>query len=873
MYTNKLRILMIFSVFLILCFSILPASETNTDSTGIIKIDKWLFVGPFPQKMPVFHAEKNLHKKTIKYIDLLKYEHIDISNLTPVIDEDFFWQSEITSQWTENCDTIITLNKLDNNFPEFYYLATYLDTKHWVKGELSLNSYHPFAVFLDGKNIGYKETSQEKDSVAIDKGNFTKKIVLETGKHLLLIKIMKDPDISSPIEFNGKINLTQQFAENILVSSSPERILNTEDILNLGKVKIYGISRDGKVVALKISKQNKGKSKSEKHVEFRELPGGKLVKSLQGSRDISNIKWSPTNSEYAFTTSENGTSTLQIAQFPSGESRKLLSELKNLNNYTWSPNGKFIVYTLSEEAPKKNPNINLLDGMLDRQKGFKSRSFLYMIDIKSGVRQRLTAGKLSTDFHSISPDSKQLVFSSTYEDYTERPFSKTDYYLLDFKTMMIDTLFTLKWGGGVEWSPNNKELLVLGGPTLFGTKGLNVKNKIPNDYDTQAYIFDINSKEIEPITKEFAPSIKSSYWSKSEDCIYFQVGEKSYINLYRYLLKKRRFEKIPLETEVTRNIEFSDNKEIAVYYGSGASCPPKLYSLNLRRNQSKLIYDTGQNILKNTVYGKVERWTFQNKENIEIEGRIYFPPGFDSQKKYPTIVYYYAGTSPVTRDFGGRYPKELWAAQGYLVYVLQPSGATGFGQEFSAKHVNEWGTIVIDEIIQGTKEFLDSHPYADPNKVGCIGASYGGFTTELLITHTDIFAAAVSHAGISSIASYWGEGYWGYSYGAVANATRFPWTNKDYFVRQSALFNADKINTPLLLTHGMSDTNVPPGESIQLYTALKLLGKEVEFLQVKGENHWILTYDKREKWTKSIMAYFDKWLKDEPQWWDNLYGE
>ncbi len=175
------------------------------------------------------------------------------------------------------------------------------------------------------------------------------------------------------------------------------------------------------------------------------------------------------------------------------------------------------------------------------------------------------------------------------------------------------------------------------------------------------------------------------------------------------------------------------------------------------------------------------------------------------------------------------------------------------------------------EIIDGVKKFIAAHPFVDDKRVGCIGASYGGFTTMFLQTQTDIFAAAVAHAGISSIASYWGEGYWGYLYSAVATANSFPWNRKDIYIDQSPLFQADKIKTPLLLLHGSADTNVPPGESIQLYTALKLLGREVELIQVEDQNHTIMVYSKRLLWTKSILAWFDKWLKGQPEWWNDLY--
>ncbi|MBR7086044.1 MAG: prolyl oligopeptidase family serine peptidase, partial [Prevotella sp.] len=101
----------------------------------------------------------------------------------------------------------------------------------------------------------------------------------------------------------------------------------------------------------------------------------------------------------------------------------------------------------------------------------------------------------------------------------------------------------------------------------------------------------------------------------------------------------------------------------------------------------------------------------------------------------------------------------------------------------------------------------------------------------------------------------------------------YPWTRKDLYVDHSPLYNADKIHTPILFLHGTADTNVPVGESIQMYTALKLLGRETAFVVVEGENHWIQDYKKREKWHNTMFAWFQKWLKGDASWWDALYPE
>lgn len=185
--------------------------------------------------------------------------------------------------------------------------------------------------------------------------------------------------------------------------------------------------------------------------------------------------------------------------------------------------------------------------------------------------------------------------------------------------------------------------------------------------------------------------------------------------------------------------------------------------------------------------------------------------------------------------------------------------------------MNGWGKENASDIIEGTKKFLKAHPQVNPKAVGCMGASYGGYMTMWLQTQTDIFTTAIAHAGISDITSYWGQGYWGYLYSSVASANSFPWNNKKLYVDHSPLFNAEKIHTPMLLIQGTADTNVPTGESIQLYTALKLLGRPVKFVEIKGQNHHIVDYRKRILWQNTISAWLAKYLKDQPQWWNNLY--
>ena len=372
---------------------------------------------------------------------------------------------------------------------------------------------------------------------------------------------------------------------------------------------------------------------------------------------------------------------------------------------------------------------------------------------------------------------------------------------------------------------------------------------------------DLATKKVQAITRDFNPTVSPVQWNRVDGCIYFDTTDGDCRHIYRYVPKTGGFEMLPLEEDVITSFTLAnDNPVVAAYVGGGNTSTGVAYTYDTKKKVSTLLANPMKPVLDKIELGQMEEWNFTASDGTEIKGMICLPPSFDPNKKYPLIVYYYGGTTPTTRGITSPYCAQLFASRDYVVYVIQPSGAIGYGQEFSARHVNAWGERTADEIIEGTKKFCAAHPFVNDKRIGCLGASYGGFMTMYLQTKTDMFAAAASHAGISNVTSYWGEGYWGYSYNSVAAADSYPWNNPDLFTKHGALFNADKINTPLLLLHGTVDTNVPIGESIQLYNALKILGKPVEFITVDGENHFVLDYAKRELWHNSIMAWFARWL-------------
>ncbi len=822
-------------------FVILMAGLSLADE---VKLDRWLRLGPFPLLRPAF-AEK-------KAASLLKMRHLRIEPFSAVEGEK---AAKLEGKWLRW--------ERSGVFPAgragVFFYAAYLEADRWNRAKLKLELELPFKVQLDGKDVGCRP----------DGGKLEEEIILEPGKHFLLVKALSLKGPESPVELRGQVHSQAR----LKLSLSPDRPIGIRELLELPYPSAVSISDDGKLFAVILSRQQPPKGRRESWIEIRRVEDGKLVQSLRGFGRIAQMRWKPQSHAFSYVLREKGKADLWLHDLDSGESRCLLEGAKNFGSYTWAPDGSFIIYSISEKEEEFKEGVKRVRSLRDRRRGARTRYYLYILYPESGYTTRLTAGKLSTSLAAISPDGRKLLFTRSVEDYSHRPYSKTQVFCMDLKTGEVKKLFEDPWVGSISWAPDGKRLLVLGGPSAFEGAGIALPRKIiPNEYDTQAYIYNPEKGKVDAITRKFNPSIASAFWHPVDGKIYFLTVDRSFRNLYRFDPSTRNFNLIESGYDVIRNISFARLAPVAMFIGAGAVVHPSVARIDLRSGKVARLYDPNREVFRHIKLAKVKDFYFKNSAGQKIMGRVYLPPDFDPSEKYPCIVYYYGGTMPTSRDFGGRYPKNWWAGHGYVVYVLQPRGAIGFGQRFSAYHVNDWGKLASRDIIEGVKKFLKAHPFVDPSRLGAIGASFGGFMTQYLLTKTDMFAAAISHAGISSISSYWGVGYWGYAYSAIATANSFPWNRRDIYVLRSPLFNAHRIKTPLLLLHGTADNNVPPGESDQLFTALKLLGRQVEMVKFKGEGHLIMSYKKRIIWWKTIMAWFERWLKGRPEWWNYLYG-
>lgn len=801
------------------------------------------------QKLRTYPAASMSHKPFMAdSINIYGQEYNPAEMLAPVSHMNFSAPEMVT---LDSQDGVFILPASDQSI--FTYGVKLL-TDRYENASLLIESNVPFLASLDGYQVAKRKSNEDEMSYA---GSYPLYLT-PSRSHLLALQAL------SSGEKEGKFRLRIVPSRE---DSSLEMRLDNKEYLSLeymmtGK-SLYStsVSPTGKYVLLTTREMIAQKSYYQTVLYEQGTPKSQLPQDFQYAY------WMP-KSDLLYTTKTSDEGRDLVVFDPATLEVKTIASNLPEGEFYITPAEDALVMVVKQEGPRKGELIERVMGRYDNTSGYRDRSFLAHYDLKSGLYRPLTYGYRSTSLHSISPDGEEIIFSNS-EPTTKSPFSQSSYYIMNLKSLEVEALFEEEASiGAIYHTSNPRYLLISGDANAFDGIGKNLPDgMVVNTYDSQLFLYDLEKQEAQALTKDFAPSVGSVSVLSDAFGAYFTAENGDRKSLYYLNLKSKEITQVRTSEDLVRSFDVDNKGKVIAYTGQSAMNSDRFYIF--KGGKEQLVVDLSREKLKNIMLGEMHDWSHKMPNGDKVQGRYYLPPNFDPQKKYPMIVYYYGGTSPTSRFLEGAYSLPMYASQGYVVLTLNPSGTTGFGQEYSARHVNAWGQVTANEIVESVKGFCAEHSFVNAEKIGCMGASYGGFMTQYLQTITDIFAAAVSHAGISAISSYWGEGTWGIGYCTVANNESYPWNNPDLFVKQSPLFNADKINTPLLLLHGTADTNVPIGESVQMYNALKILGKEVEFIKVFGEDHIITDPAKKVEWTQSIFSWFQRWLKDDPTWWND----
>ncbi len=815
------------------------AGLSSTALSGVTPISQTLRLGPLSRLTSIATPDSKKDKSVEPQYEL------DVESLWPRDKDTVLLAPGLASGGTAPAWTAVPLS---DPFSDLTWLVVYVDLDRFASAEVKVEADGAYELFVDGaKAKGRANWRRGRHRLAIRTEGTVKSIAIDvTGEARV------DPTLD-PKHGLSDYAETKQF----------------------GSVSSPVISDDGRYLAY-VVKEPSANGTGARRLEIVDTNGGsKVACGVFGA--ATPIEWTKDGSQLLL---KSGDDIVLWSRDGSG-SRTVLAGEKTISKFDLASNAQFIVYAATDgvkDKPESGPKrrVELREKLSD----WPTSPHLFLASVGGATRRRLTLpGDCVYDAFSIFPNDRELLWLRSVP-VAERPWFETEFHRLDLYNGKDKVVATLRMGfenrpglTDIAISPDGKRVAFLAPRSELGAKA----DVEPNVFDPDLFVLDLESGVAKNMTEasDVSPEARLR-WSADGNTLYFEGTQRAAQRVYamKFAADGAKIEPLgfaPFEGAISA-ISIAPNGA----FGGVFSAPDRLPELHCSRPEfgkgTLLVAAPNKALESRFAFSKPQAWDTLpvaggSDSPTPIQAWLYRPDGrFVVDGKVPLVVYYYGGATPTLFGFNDLH--QYLVANGFGVLVVNPRGCGGYGDAFSLSHVADWGDRAGADILAALASALEKEPHLDTTKVGCYGGSYGGFMTMWLVSHSDRFAAAVSMYGIANLASYFGDGQWGYTYGDQATAKLYPWSDSDFYVKHSPLFSAQNIHTPLLLLHGDVDTNVPPNESEQMFTALKLLGRDVELVRFPGEDHGLRGKDEdRIAHREMLLDWFDAKLRGQPAAW------
>jgi len=275
-------------------------------------------------------------------------------------------------------------------------------------------------------------------------------------------------------------------------------------------------------------------------------------------------------------------------------------------------------------------------------------------------------------------------------------------------------------------------------------------------------------------------------------------------------------------------------------------------------NQDWPITKINEAVLSSVKMGEVESFWFDGANGAKVEASLVKPPNFDSHKKYPVKFLIHGGPEGSWGDdWSYRWNPELFAANGYVVIMINFHGSTGYGQNFIDAINGDWGGAPFEDLMKGLDYAEQHYSFIHKDRECALGASYGGYMTNWILGHTNRFLCIVTHDGMFNTESAYGatEELWFPEWEFKGT----PWTNREMYRKWSPHLSASSFKTPTLVVHGQLDYRLDVSQGFDLFTALQRQGIPSKMLYFPDEGHWVLKPQNSQLWYKTVNDWVDEW--------------
>ena len=677
-------------------------------------------------------------------------------------------------------------------------------------------------------------------------------------------------------------------------SLTPEEIaearLTPPVMWKMGRLGAASLSPDGTTSLYAITRYNMAENKGLTQIYVRDMASGEEKALTDNSSSNSDPQWSTDGSKIYFTSNRSGSAQLW-AMNPDGSGAKQITDIEGgIEGYGVAPAGDKLFYVKKVQVKDvKSSDVHkdmdkskarIYDDLMSRHwdywdEGSYSHIFIADLTASGTANDKDILGAEAAWDAPLAPyfDTAEIAWSNNGKmlAYTCKPLTGAEYALStdsdifiynteDGSTLNINKIKTNKGMRIMEyvgydrypvWSPDDKQLAFCS----MATPGYE------SDKD-RLFVYDLASQEHKYLTPDFDHSAQNVIW-KDNSTLYFLSA----------IFGTQQVCKVGVENATVEVITKGDH-DIATMSIAGDKCiatlmtintDKELYEVNLADGDLTQLTNINAHVYDNVKMGEVQKRWIKTTDGKEMLTWVILPPNFDPAKKYPTLLYCEGGPqSVVSQGWSYRWNFQLMAAQGYVVVAPNRRGCPSFGSEWREQISGDYAGQNIQDYLAAIDE-VAKEPWCDTDHLGCIGASYGGYSVYYLAgNHDNRFKAFISHCGIFNFESMYGETeelfFVTHDYGGNY------WDKSNAIAQRSYANSPHKFvqnwNTPILIITGEYDFRIPFTQSLQAFTAARLMGVDARLVEFENEAHQVFKPQNSIVWNREFFGWLDKYLKE-----------
>ena len=700
-----------------------------------------------------------------------------------------------------------------------------------------------------------------------------------------------------------------------------KRPMTFEDMQKMKRLGETAVSPDGKWLAYAVTTVDLDQNTKTAELWVQAIAGGEPQPLAVAKPGDSGPQFSEDGKRILFLSSRDGSQQVWLAEFDgatgtASSARRLTSIATGADNAKWSPDGRSVVFTssvypdcpaitekdssgdtcnagrdaaLAASKVKAQIFTHLLYRHWNHFTGDK-RSHLFLVSVESGAVRDLTPN----DPHdvppfsveggggfAIAPDSKELAFRENLDPEPAISTSASIFTLNLTNPAAKPVKVSTSHGGNFSpaYSPDGKYLAW--------------RSQERASYESDKFrlmIYDRKAKTTRDLLPKFENWVDEFAWAPDSKSVYFVAGNEGEAPIFSATLDgsimtitdQGEFSALnPLpdgQTIVASRMTIASPSEV-VAISSASSSPdtnrrakvqgiPGTMSFGpISVTQMKQITSLNVELLFLQLdLPKMESFWFTAEDGTKLQGFLIRPPGFDAAKKYPVKFLIHGGPQGAWGDaWSFRWNPELFAANGYVVVMINPRGSTGYGQAIVDGVNGDWGGKPYTDLMTGLDYAEQHYPFIDTHREAALGASYGGYMANWVLGHTDRFKCIVTHDGMFNPESAYGttEEMW-------FNEWEFkgkPWDyygkpdSENPFRKWAPMMSAKNFKTPTLVVHGQLDYRLDVSEGFQLFDTLQRLKVPSKMLYFPDEGHWVLKPQNSQLWYETVNDWVDRWTK------------